>query len=192
MHEIRHLTYDGKLDFKTIMKYADEEYYNGCEYHNHLDSLRQINKNGVYNSYDDAREAIEKADDNWYDQIACKYYHYPNLVYSKKYLGIEERLKEWNKKLYTLQDTIHYKNVKASFISCPKCNSKINKEFIRSNFCPVCRNDMRPKTTLDTIKRYEEIILNLRIDLNNELRHLQEKQRKNAKIMWLVKIEYHV
>lgn len=145
--------------------------------------------------FDNEEKALEylnrKTDSGDYYCGAVKYLEYPNLPKSKHYEDLEQRLGEWNKKYNDLRNKIHYANVKASFVSCPSCNSKINKEFIKWNYCPICRNDMRPKSTLDTIKRYEEICNDLKKQLKIETLKLQEKNKKKAITKWLVRFEYH-
>lgn len=192
MHESRYLVYDGKYTYKEVFNLANKECMNSGEYHTGLGDLRIINSNGIYNNYDEAYNAIQKSDRGFYDEICCKYYDYPELIKSKKFLDLEKRIQDWRKKYNDLKNKVHYKGVKSSFIFCPSCQSKINKEFIRTNNCPVCYAEMRPKTVLDTINRYLEIMLGLQNELSLEKNKLELKQRKNAKVKWLVKIEYHV
>ena len=53
--------------------------------------------------------------------------------------------------------------------------------------CPLCRADLRSKTTLEKIKWYEDKIADYRKRIEAE----KMKQKKNAKVKWLVKYEFH-
>ena len=53
-----------------------------------------------------------------------------------------------------LADTISKTDVscfKAKLVTCEKCESRINRNYIRDSLCPVCSNDMRSKSANQSI-----------------------------------------
>ena len=193
MHEVYVTSYEENVNKKEVQEFWDNkakyaDYQEGCS--GLLNDIRWINT--ICENKQQAQEFIEKNDKGWYDQLAVKYYDYPSLEKTKKYEDLEKRINDWTKKLGLLSSNIHYSNVKSKFISCPNCDSKLNTSFIKWNVCPICKNDMRPKTILDTIKRYKEIISNLNNELKEEELKIQKRIKNKASIKWLVKIEYHV
>ena len=65
---------------------------------------------------------------------------------------------------------------KAAYVSCPKCMSKLNKEYLKNDKCPVCRSDMRSDTTKATLERYQKKIASLKKEYEE-----QKKIPKNKK-----------
>ena len=79
------------------------------------------------------------------------------------------------------------KNFQAKHIGCLKCGSKLNKDFLNYDKCPLCGTDLRSKTTLEKIKWFDEKIK----DYQNRIETEKRKQKSKAKIKWLIKYEYH-
>lgn len=150
-------------------------------------SIRWIDSN-VYDSYEAAEQAIKSYDSGWYDQIAVLYKELPRSVTNKKIESLEERISETWKQLSALDKEVAVKTFKAQLVTCKGCNSKLNKDYIKGNFCPLCRTDMRSETTQKRLAAMRE----KHKTLQNEL--LKEREALAAKkgtIKWLVKIEYH-
>ena len=61
---------------------------------------------------------------------------------------------------------------KAAYVSCTKCGSKLNREYLKSDTCPICRTDMRSDTTQSILARYFKKICDLK---NEQLREGQQK-----------------
>lgn len=78
-------------------------------------------------------------------------------------------------------------SMKSAFVACKSCGSKLNREKLRSNFCPVCRADMRSKTELARINR----LLQKALKTEEELEMAEKAAAKRGTVKWLVKIEYH-
>lgn len=188
MHGIDYLVYDSKESWEKIQAKARKTCASRSEYGHDSGDIRKLSY--VAKNYEEAEEYIKSQDRDWYDCLACQFYEYPNLK-SKTLETIDLKIKALNTKYYDMDRKIHYANVKASFVSCPYCNSKINKDFIKWNNCPICRKDMRPKTTLDNLAKLKEKITELAKLRKNEERKLQDKNIKKATLKWLVKIEYH-
>jgi hypothetical protein len=168
MHEGRIFTYDFNTSKKSIVSDCEDYARRNSDGGGLAFDIKFEDR--LFDNYEKAREYLtKKSESSWYYCGAVQYLEYPKLSETKHYQDLKQRLDEWSKKLDDLDSNIHYANVKASFVSCPTCNSKINREYIKWNYCPICRNDMRPKTTLDTIARYKEIIKDLKKQLTLEL-----------------------
>ena len=99
---------------------------------------------------------------------------------------------ELMKKYRETTGKIHYKDVKSQYIGCKHCGSKINKDYLTQNHCPICRQDLRPQSVLDSIEKMKLKLVQLQEDIKKEEKKEQEKYKKRAEEHWLVKIEYHV
>ena len=192
MHNVKYGVYKENVNKKQVQDYWDEyaareDWGEGCSGLNQ--NIRWIDY--ICEDYDAAYEYIEDHDKGWYDQLAVKFKEYPDIKYSKKYETLMNRLGEVQKKFNALESKVHYAEVAAKFIGCKKCGSKISSAYIKSNYCPVCKEDLRPATTLETLKKYQEKISQLKKEIKEEEKKLQKKMEKQATIKWLVKIEYH-
>jgi len=153
----------------------------------------------VCENYDEAEKYIEKSDRGWYDQLAVKYKEYPRVDESKltKYNQLKEKYIQAYKKLDELQNTNHFANLKAAYISCPTCGSKINREYYSAkrmsckvNHCPICSANMLKDTALKQIEAAKVKYEKLRKDADEE--YTKQQLKNKPRINWLVKIEYHV
>ncbi len=155
-----------------------------------LDSpIRWINH--VCDNRDDAKAYIESHDKGWYDQLAVMFYEYPKLDPTKTMTTLQSRLRAEIDKRNAYAQAHSIASFKAEYVGCPECGSKLKRELLRGNSCPLCKAELRSKTTMDTLKRYDGNISDLQKEIKAEERKMQEKQRKKAKITWLVKTEYH-
>lgn len=146
----------------------------------------------VCDNREDAMEYIRSHDRGWYDQLAVKYYDYPKLEPSKTMLGLQERLKAEYEKRAAYAAAHAVSTFKAEYIGCPECGSKLKRTLLKgSNRCPLCGTELRSKTTMETLQRYDANIKDLQARIKDEERKMQEKMRKQAKVMWLIKTEYH-
>ena len=145
----------------------------------------------VCNNREDAMDYIKRHDKGWYDQLAVKYYDYPKLEPTKTMLTLQERLRAEQTKRVAYAQAHAVSTFKAEYISCPECGSKLKRPLLKSNSCPLCHAEMRSKTTMETLQRYDANIKELQRKVKEEELKMQEKMRKQAKVMWLVKTEYH-
>ena len=142
----------------------------------------------IYDGPEQAREAIEKIDSGWYDQLAVKFRRLPNNTSSKKLDELRKKSSETYKTLSELDREIAVKSFKAQLVTCKKCGSKLNKDFLHSNYCPLCRSDMRSDTTQKRLAALKKKHRELQTAIRAEEEALAAKK---GKIMWMVKIEYH-
>lgn len=153
---------------------------------NHLNEIIQK----VFTPCKSIDEAYEKA--NQFDwkrnyNILIPFKDVKNLKESKKIISLKERLEKELKKLEEYIEKTDCKNFKSKLITCPRCDSKINKDYIHNSRCPLCQEDLRSKTTVDTVKRYNANIKKI----NKEIRAEQEKNSSKAKTKYLLMyVEY--
>lgn len=62
---------------------------------------------------------------------------------------------------------------------------------MKSNYCPLCKSDLRPESKLASIKSVEDKIYKLALDIGKEERLLEKKSKAKSTVQWLVKVEYH-
>lgn len=152
-------------------------------------SIRWIDS--VCDDYESAKDFIVRNDKGWYDQLAVKYKHFDKPITSKRLTELEAQLTDTRKKLRDLESKVAFTEFKAQYISCKKCGSKLNKDYIKRNNCVVCGYDMRSDTTKNAIARLIEKVKTLENAVREEARKVAVKKAKEAKEYWLVKIEYH-
>lgn len=140
-----------------------------------------------YESYEKAEEAIKMLDRGWYDDHAVRYYDYSKAEKTAKMAEYEAKVAELVEGLrkYKREHSVH--TFQAKHLGCPNCGSRLNKDYFTGECCPLCRTDLRGKTTLDKIKWYEAKIADYRARIEAE----KMKQKKKAVIKWLIKYEYH-
>jgi hypothetical protein len=145
----------------------------------------------ICDNYEDALEYIRSHDRGWYDQLAVKYYDYPKLEPTKTMITLQERLKAEREKRVSYAAAHAVSTFKAEYIGCPECGSKLKRTLLKGNSCPLCHAEMRSKTTMETLQRYDANCEELSKKIKEEERKMQEKMRKQAKVVWLIKTEYH-
>jgi hypothetical protein len=140
-----------------------------------------------FETREEAEKFIESKDNGWYDDHAVRFKDYSKATKTTKILEYEAKIEELRKAGREYRDAHSIHNFKAKFVGCPRCESRLNKEYIVGERCNLCSCDLRSKTTTDKIKWYEDKIKEYYSRIEAE----KTKQKKNCQIMWLVKIEYH-
>ena len=188
MHNIEYFTYDENVKRDWVQKELDhyaamEDWQEGCSGLGR--PIRWLESVGICADYDEAEKCIQDHDRKWYDQLAVRYYE-PARGFTNKKLE-ELRMKERAAlDAYHAKDCVWAKGLKAKYIGCKKCGSRIKREYIRTNRCPVCNADLRPETTLNAVKAAELRWKKAQAAANT---YLHDHAKKTVK--WLVKIEYH-
>lgn len=155
-------------------------------YHNRLDILDSV----VYADWD---EAVEKAEElrklrENYNDFAIPFYSLIKKEPTKAILDLDRRIEERREKRKEYEEKTAVYNLKANFIGCKDCGSKINREYLkRGNRCPVCGKDLRSDYILEKIEKDSEKIL----ELYKKRQELEKKNSKRGEINWLVKVEVH-
>lgn len=192
MHNIEHYVFDENVDKRRAEAEinADVEQETYREGGGGLPSrIRWLDI--VCNSREEAERCIEANDNGWYDQLAVKYREIPLGNPTKKIEDLKAKLNETRNKYNELQRKVVFQEFKSEYVGCKKCGSRLSTKYLRSNNCPLCGNDMRSQTTLNTLARLKEKGVALEKQLNEEIYKVKMKNVKKGTIKWLVKIEYH-
>lgn len=191
-HETRYTSYDENVNRRAVYAQWSEHamhdgWQEGCHGLNH--DIRWI-EGPILNSYDEAYEYIKEHDSGWYDQLAVRYREV-KLSDSKKIMEIKERLQKEIQKRKDYEAAHSVSTFKAEFVGCPDCGSKLKRTLLNSEKCPLCKTDLRGRTTLETLARYDANIEKYRKQIKDESKKILAKAEKNAVIKWLVKVEWH-
>lgn len=187
MHNVEFKTYPEKVDKAKVKKELDhyvamQDWQEGCKGLAH--DIRWLDEK-VYSCYEEAEDAIGKLDKGWYDQIAVKYYEPVAFMDEKRQQLEQKRIKAMDE--YHLRDLkVYPKTLTSAFHECKKCGSRLAVPHLQTNFCPVCKADLRPEYILKSIAAAEEKLK----AANERLSDYIDKHSKKQ-IYWLVKIEYH-
>ena len=190
-HAIEHYIYDVNTDKRKIESIMNERAREEGDYHSGLNqSIRWIDH--ICEDRDKAYEYIDSHDQGWYNQLAVKFREYPTGEPTKTLLTLKERVKKEHEKRNAYEKAHSVSSFKAEYIGCPNCGSKLKKSLLRTDSCPLCRTELRSKTTIETIQRYKENIKKLNTQIREEERKINQRNIQKSKIKWLVKIEYHI
>lgn len=188
MHNIEYYEYPENVNQKKVQMELDhhvamEDYQEGCSGLN--GDIRWLNRLGVAKDRDDAERLIKLNDRGWYDQLAVMFYHPIRTQANQRLKTLDER--ENNaRQAYNAKNGVWAESLKAEFVGCRHCGSKLKRELIHTNICPVCRKDLRPDTTLAQVKAAELKWKKAQAEHNSyRIDHSKKEVR------WLVKIEYH-
>lgn len=183
MHNIGYLTPEEKCNRSAVMNeiceiaMSEGDGYSGpMHWHDEVAPLK---------NYDEAEEWIKKHDKGWYDDHAVRYYDYRGSKVTKKIQELQDKHAALTIKIKECEAAHSVRSFKATFIGCPHCGSKLAREWLHSDYCPLCRADLRSKTTLETLAGYRE----KQKDIIEKIKAEQEKQK--GEVRWLVKYEYH-
>ena len=139
----------------------------------------------IYPTRDEAEEAIKRLDNGWYDQLAVRYYC-PVEVKSEKLDELTKACIETRSEYDKRDRALYAERVTSAYIGCRNCGSRLSRQHIRSNSCPVCRNELRPDHMLKWVdvarRKWEKACQTKEAWVNKHSKKI---------IRWLVKIEYH-
>lgn len=146
----------------------------------------------VFNSYEEAEEYLEGTTGN-YRQMAVKYKVYPEVKPSAVQADLERRIKEYRDRIDDLNKP-HYANVKQTTVKCKHCGSVLATTYCGRTYynnCPVCRNDIRPESTLAKIEQYKTTIKELEQKCRTEVDKQHAKMENKVTYNWMVCCEVH-
>lgn len=192
-HEILHRDYPENVDKKKVEAslnnyVAQATWQEGG--HGLNSSIRWIDH--ICDNYDDAIKYIESHDKGWYDQLAVKYRDCSSIAKPKSIDALREKMCTAVQKARELERKPHFAGVKSAYLGCKYCGSKISSKFLNGNYCPVCRKDMRPDSTLAAIEKAVANAEKAKDALNKAEKDFEKKMASKVKVRWLVKIEYHM
>lgn len=196
-HAIQMLTFPAEMSRDKIKAECNEWGSCNCDpyerggFHGGLPSEVKFTDR-LFDNYDAAYEYLEGTTGS-YREIAVKYLEYPPMKPSKAAEDLDRRITEYHKRINAL-DAPHYKGVKQATVKCKHCGSSLATKFCGDtyrNTCPVCRADLRPQSVLDKIDSYTATVKDLKKKLKAEVDKQNMKNRKSAKVRWMVCCEVH-
>ena len=137
-------------------------------------------KEKIFNTKNQALEYLESVPTSY----AVKYKI--GIEPSPKMVSLLKRLKEKEERLAAYKKTQNEKKFAGDFITCPHCHSRVNADFVKPPFCPVCGDDMRSDTAVKTIHALEETVAELRKRLEDTARKYNSKFTGGEK--WIIRL----
>lgn len=147
--------------------------------------------NKTFNTRDEALDYTEKKTDR--SAIAVKYKEYPPFKPTAAMNSLLKRIKEYRERIAALGKP-HYAGVKQATIKCKCCGASLPTAYCGKSYfnqCPVCRAELRPQSTLDKLKTYEDTLKDLNRRYDEEVVKQNKKNASKAKIKWLVCCDVH-
>lgn len=182
MHNIEYFDYKENVNQREVDNEVQDYISENGEYGG--ESVRWC-RDAICNNRADAEKWISEHDKGWYDQLAVRYYK-PIPFKSKKLDELDAKVKEAFTVFNERNNANYIKTRTSEFIGCGNCKSRLASKYLQGNFCPICRADLRPDTTLKSIAAAKN-------KWENAQKTRQEYINKHSQkeIHWLVKIEYH-
>ena len=142
----------------------------------------------LFGSREDAQAAIEAAADPCAVRFKCVALDTLEPTVTMNQIADRIRRMSEQRDKYTDEHSIH--TLSAKLITCTKCDSRIAKDWVEGEFCPVCGNDLRSPYIPAQIATYNEKIA----DMEQQIADARERQVKRAlakgeveaRLMWLV------
>lgn len=125
----------------------------------------KVKNDKVFDSFTEAEEYSNKIFAQWNRKyhLVVPFKDTSEAKETKKIQDLQRRIKETEEKKAAYYEAHKVSNLKAAYIGCQKCGSKINKEYMKNyNRCPVCGQDLRSETTKKTLASYDEKLKTLR------------------------------
>jgi len=184
MHNIEKFVYPLNVDKKDAEKRINEYVARESDCGGLYNSIRWIDA-APCSDRAQAEKFIDHIDRGNYDCVAVQYVTSMPFTNAK----LEElRAKEHERhnEFFKLCEAEYPKTLTSAMLGCKKCSSKLAIKYLKGNFCPVCKADLRPDYIMKKIdaaqKRWTEAQSRL-------TEYIDKHARKEVK--WLVKIEYH-
>jgi len=150
--------------------------------------IRDIHHGKIFPSEEAAREYADSNPANWM--------RHANIVLAYRTAGpVTKEVQKLVKQVSTLRGQMWayagehgIKSLKAAFISCPKCGSRLSRQHLHGDFCPLCQMDLRSKTTKKALARYEERVK----EKEEQLRKAREEAAAKSPVAYLVCYQEYV
>lgn len=140
----------------------------------------------TFSTYDKALEYLEKTY-RPYEQVGVKYKD--PVKETKVMRDLNVRINdELGKKNEYIRSHMKKDTCTSKYVGCVGCGSKLSREHLSGNHCPMCGTDLRSISTLKRIEAFDKKVKMLRKRLEDET---AKQAEKNGNVRWLVKFEYH-
>lgn len=143
-------------------------------------------KDRVFDSEQEA-EAWIQAHDCSYGQFAVLFRDYSDAKETAVISRLRESLGKITEKKQKFANATAVRNRNVAFVGCPNCKSRLAKEYLRGNRCPVCLTSLLSAADLAKLGELDQKIEEYKQRIEAEKR----KQINKAKVMVLFKFEFH-
>ena len=144
----------------------------------------------IFSSYDDAEDYLNSISNKWarnYNVMAA-FYDTSAAKETKTMLLLKERINKEREKLKALEKSSDVRNFKSAYVGCPECGSKLNKNYINRNCCPLCGTNLTSETNKKRMQGYKDNIKKWEKDLTAAC----NKQKEKLPVRYLVMFEEHI
>lgn len=134
-----------------------------------------------FNTYQNAFKYLRgiNIDSDNCDGVAVKY---RVTVWNNLVQDAHQNVCEAYKKYKNIADTEVLDLVPEKMIKCGKCDSRLNREYIKTSFCPLCHEDLRPL-------EFKKILKSAKEQYEQSTTDFETKSIKFSKIKWLIKVQ---
>lgn len=187
-HNIEYRSYDENIHRDFVKRELDHyvsqvDWEEGCS--GLYNGIRWLDNVPVRSDYEAAEQYLMDNDRGDYDNLAVRYYEYKRKN-TKQAMALAEKSKAAAAEYRKRDDAVWAETLTSAFVSCKACGSRLSRLHLRGNFCPVCRADLRPETTIKAIERAKE-----KLEKAQKAEKEYAKQHSDKRVRWLVKFEYH-
>lgn len=143
----------------------------------------------------EAKAYLEQIDSGRFDQLAVRFYPFPDEPNNETIESLRIRCGKAEMKLMELKKEANIDQIKADssygpgFFTCPHCLSQLRHDLLKSNDCPVCNLDLRPKELTNKIEVQQRAVENLKWQLKEAIDMEKRKMLPQRSRWWLVKTE---
>lgn len=118
--------------------------------------------------------------------LAVSFYDTSEMSPTVAQTRLHERLirNRTDRAAYNTKHTV--KNHKAKLLTCRNCESRLAKEFLGSDICPVCQTDLRAEYVTERILKYDDDYETIKQQLSDSL---IVSRNANAPIKWCVGVD---
>lgn len=146
--------------------------------------------NKIFACREDAEFIIDKYSAAWSRRynVYLPFYDVSKVKTTAAEKKLRERIDELTESLREYVKVHSVKNLKAELITCRGCKSKIRKDYLDREICPVCKEDLRAEYIIETIDKMKQRIK----DKKKELLELEKRKKDKAPVRYLVAYEEYV
>ena len=154
--------------------------------------LRWYDNDPPFDTFEEADNFIELTyvDEDKYACVAVKFYEADPeaLKTDKQYMDLLAKKASLKQKYDSIENALYVKGLKAKTVTCKKCGCGIPTAWWNSNFCPVCRFDLRPENLKKIIAKGWTDIMRLDNRLIERRNAIAKKSRRGS---WLIRFVYY-
>lgn len=198
-----------------LVKEAEQICKNRSEFNHGLDD-RPYWLSAEFESEEEAWEFLEKYND-WDGAWGCTYKVYDKKEnkksesLKKKYYELKDKYDAMKHDFYAYAKKSDIKLHKSAYIGCPKCGSKLNKDYLKleswdrydfdkkvttyrcRQLCPLCATNLLSPTIQARVQKYDEDLIALEKQCRVAWNAIEEaKKTGKYKLMLMLKFDYRI